>query len=384
MTSPARRRSSIVSKQRHDAQRPRGAGLLLQQLDGQHVRRPCRHRDDVGAERRRRAAAPRRGTCRGPRAPRPRPRGRPGRAAAGPAARCSRNACRSASLHASYAPSPSSRVMAVKRLGVPRRVLAQVEPHERERRRPQTRRSRSRSRPSAMRPSPVSTSERWHRRSGSARSSARSTNGPAPRSACRRAAPRWSAASHARRVAHVAQQRAIRLVGVADARAQLGAARRTSRARSAARRPRAGRGSAACHRASRQAVSVTRAVTAGLPSRSPPIHEPNRMGAASSGRPRPVCVTSAASSTRRYRGSASHSVCSKTTRPDRTSSTGDGRSRRTSLVSHAAAISLRSASEQFAPLGHGEVGPIAQREQLGDAPVLLQQRAPRDLGRDAP
>ena len=41
-------------EQRHDAQRPIRAGLLLQQLDDQHVRGACGHRDHVRAERLRR------------------------------------------------------------------------------------------------------------------------------------------------------------------------------------------------------------------------------------------------------------------------------------------------------------------------------------------
>ena len=76
----------------------------------------------------------------------------------------------------------------------------------------------------------------------------------------------------------------------------------------------------------------------GLPSRSPPIHDPKWMGVASCGSDRPVASTRARSTARRYSGNASHKLCSKITIPARTSSSGDTRERRTSSVCHADAI----------------------------------------------
>jgi hypothetical protein len=98
---------------------------------------------------------------------------------------------------------------------------------------------------------------------------------------------------------------------------------------------------AATHRASSHARRVTSGVTCGLPSRSPPIHDPNRTGAASIGSGRPVLARSARSRLRTYDGSASQRLCSNTIRPLRTSSIGVGRCDRTSPVPHAASISRR-------------------------------------------
>ena len=135
-------------------------------------------------------------------------------------------------------------------------------------------------------------------------------------------------------------------------------------------------GHPARHQAARRVIS---GVTLGLPSRSPPIHEPKRIGAASSGRPRPWRARSARSiaarnAAPRPRGSARRPPG----RPDfverrrpfaRTSSVcHDRRSR--------GAAALRSSSRPAASGPAGRAG-----ERVGDAALLLQQRAAHDLGR---
>ncbi|MNH01404.1 hypothetical protein D3C79_606240 [compost metagenome] len=102
--------------------------------------------------------------------------------------------------------------------------------------------------------------------------------------------------------------------------------------------------SAAIQRASSRTSRVTAAVTLGLPSRSPPIHEAKRIGAASSGRRRPVASSRALSTLRKWLGMACHSECSITAKPHLASSTGVGRVRRISSVCQASAISRRRRS----------------------------------------
>ena len=63
---------------------------------------------------------------------------------------------------------------------------------------------------------------------------------------------------------------------------------RSSTDRAAARRSPAGTDRRRASAPSRHATRVTSGVTCGLPSRSPPIHDPKRIGAASSGSRRPV------------------------------------------------------------------------------------------------
>ena len=266
------------------------------------------------------------------------------------------------------------------RLRVARRVLPDVEPHERRAERRDA--PQQIAQPSAaMRPSPVCTSERWQS-AAARRAPRRSTTSGHGRAAPAGEARLDVAQRRVQPIAHVAQQRAVRLVGAPTRAPQLVAASfidSSSRSASTSRRYRLAPATARAG----TTVSVTAAVTRGC--RRDRRQSTSRSGAASVERQaRPVCLTSAASSTRRKRGNASHSVCSKTTMPERASSTGDGRSRRTSLVSHAAAISMPQRVEQLLALGRREVRPIAQREQLRDAAVLLHQRAPRDLGRDAP
>ncbi len=63
----------------------------------------------------------------------------------------------------------------------------------------------------------------------------------------------------------------------------------------------------------------TLAVTLGLPSRSPPIQEPKRMGQASMGSSRPVCFFSEAEMRRSSLGREDHSDCSTMCSPPRAS-----------------------------------------------------------------
>ncbi|MNN10389.1 hypothetical protein D3C81_1233110 [compost metagenome] len=99
--------------------------------------------------------------------------------------------------------------------------------------------------------------------------------------------------------------------------------------------------SAAIQRASRRTSRVIAAVTLGLPSRSPPIQEAKRIGAAVSGRRWPVCCCRPWSTRRRKFGTACQSECSMTAKPHFASSTGVGRVRRISSVCQASAISWR-------------------------------------------
>ena len=87
------------------------------------------------------------------------------------------------------------------------------------------------------------------------------------------------------------------------------------------------------------------------------------------------------SSARRNCGIASHSVSSNIATADRTSSSGDGRSRRTSSVSQAAAISRRSVSVSAARSASVRSGRSRLGERFGDDVVFVLQRPPHDLGR---
>ena len=206
-----------------------------------------------------------------------------------------RKASRAASSQSAYDPSPSADVMAVN-ASVWRAESCRTSSRASVTPKAATRRSTSVRRPSAMRRCPVASSDRWQRRRSAARSSAvdidvgrrrrrragleRRFDPPSasPRDASARreagrdtarglpaharAAPRWRSRSRA----HPAALR--------------------SRADTAPRRPSVTAGTAR---------RVTSGVTCGLPSRSPPIHEPNRSGAASIGSPRPVLARSARS-----------------------------------------------------------------------------------------
>ena len=83
---------------------------------------------------------------------------------------------------------------------------------------------------------------------------------------------------------------------------------------------------------------VTVAVTNGLPSRSPPIHEVNLIGEASSGSEMPKPSSNVLSSSRTYCGTASHKLFSITAKPHLASSTGVGRFLRISFVCQACVI----------------------------------------------
>ena len=118
----------------------------------------------------------------------------------------------------------------------------------------------------------------------------------------------------------------------------------------------------------------------GLPSRSPPIHDPNRIGATSRGSGVPVVAASARSTARRYCGSASQRLCSNTTSPARTSSSG-AHARAAHFVGLPGGRNLPlKIGERLFLLVRRQVGPIAKRQNLRDAIVFLQQRAAHDLG----
>ncbi len=130
------------------------------------------------------------------------------------------------------------------------------------------------------------------------------------------------------------------------------------------------RPSSTCSLAIAAALRVTDAVTNGLPSRSPPTHEPMRTNGRTIGARPPAAGPCSASSTRRYTcGTAVYSVSSNTAMTARTSSVGDGllgaqrrgAPQRVDLLEHAA-------------LGAALVGAVAQRRV-----VLLEQRR-RDGG----
>ena len=64
-----------------------------------------------------------------------------------------------------------------------------------------------------------------------------------------------------------------------------------------------------------------------------------------------------------------------------TSSSGSGRRGRISSVSHAAAISRAQLLDRLRPLRHGQVRAIQPHQRVRDLQVLVDQRAPGDLGR---
>ena len=101
------------------------------------------------------------------------------------------------------------------------------------------------------------------------------------------------------------------------------------------------------------ACSVISAVTFGLPSRSPPIHEPSRANARTAGAVVPAASASSQSSRRRYTsGRVSASVDSKTLSTVRTSSRTVGLASRSGAVRHSVSISpssLRSFSASDMP-----------------------------------
>ena len=104
--------------------------------------------------------------------------------------------------------------------------------------------------------------------------------------------------------------------------------------------------SAAIQRASNSTSRVTGAVTLGLPSRSPPIHEASFTGAQSAGGAGRPCSANCASSRRNTSGTACHRDCSMVAKPHLASSTGVGFSRRISSVHQAARITRRSRSRR--------------------------------------
>ena len=203
----------------------------------------------------------------------------------------------------------------------------------------------------------------------------RPCRGPATAGATRRVASSSRRCWRARRTARYGS--CAPLDAVEQLRARLGHRQLEPELLDLARR----RATAAVQRAIRHARRVTSGVTFGLPSRSPPIQEPNRMGAASSGRPRPVACRSARSSEPQVLRQRVPDGLLEHRERRRTSSSGDGRSRRTSSVSHAAVISRRSvldarlALEAASASGRSMVG-----ERVGDPAVFVLQRPAHDLG----
>ncbi len=204
-----------------------------------------------------------------------------------------------------------------------------------------TRRSTSVSRPSAMRSLPTERSEASQRRSGSASSSslvsgiAWSSGRAAPVSSASTtltvASMRRCSSRSTARYGSCAPWARANSSGLARAIDSSKRSISTSRAYSVN----------AVQRDINAARLVTSGVTDGLPSRSPPIHEPKRMGAASSGRDLFTIRRRVRSSDRHSSGTAFQIVSSNTAMPERTSSSGDGRSRLTSSVCQAPAISRR-------------------------------------------
>ena len=245
------RRSSAVSSSGTTRSGARDAALALQQLHGEHVGRHRGHRDDVGAERVRRAAAQSCGTSRG----RPAPRATASRSG-GTSGRRPRELAHQELLPVLLGP---LRVRAqaeragdrVERGGVPVRVLADVEPRQGQAERGEpaqdvgepavgddgvaglAQRAIAQAQRLGERPRP-----RGRRPAGARRRPVRAA--PSRRSSSIDSAQR---ARRQQALAHVAQQRAIGLVRVgADARR---AARRCSwpsTARRAADRLRGSRG----------------------------------------------------------------------------------------------------------------------------------------------
>ena len=265
------------------------------------------------------------------------------------------------------------------RLRVPRGVLPQIEAHQRARRTPPRAAAGRSSRPPASTLSPISTSERWHRRER-LREVLRALDDGHGRD--RRARqPRLDRPQRCRQPrAQVAQQLAVRLVGVADARAQLvaGIAHRQLVA---------------------QRVHLAQVQAGRLPARQ----LADRLGHARGHRGVAVAIAAnprpEAQRRRVQRQPApgvlderrvEHAQEARQRVPERLLEDDqpgprlvDGRG---PLAPHLARLPRRGnldaqRVEQIARLGQREIGPVAQREQVRDAPVLLHQRAARDLGR---
>ena len=369
-------------EQRHDALWVRISGELLEEHDGEHVGRAARHRDHVRAERlgrqrRCHAEGVEHVANRRRDAPRRRPSDRPTSAfrsqSRGRASRRARLQTRPQTRPRFQTPRDPR-----DRLGMTGRLLTHVErrQHEPERRdAPQNiREAPGGNQPIAGR----------HERAMADQQAAPRTRRPSRNGGGAPWSPRCvldlgggvrARRAEARRDA--AQQRAIGFGGVRRPSPAIRRRRRRSKAPRAAHRSLAQYRSAATHRAIHAAWRVISGVTLGLPSRSPPIHDPKRNGAASSASGSPI----ARSICRMYRGSASHSVCSNTARPPRTSSSGD-----TGPIAHFLGLPhRRDLPPQIVERGVGflrrQVRPIADGEQVADPAIRLQQRAANDLGR---
>ena len=152
---------------------------------------------------------------------------------------------------------------------------------------------------------------------------------------------------------------------------------RSSRSASTSRRYR----SAARQRAEQHATRVTSGVTCGLPSRSPPIHDPKRIGAASSGSGRPVVRRSAASSDRQVARQGVPDCLLEDSRPLVTSSSGVGLSRPDLFRFPRRGDFTAQLLDRLRALRHGQVRAIEPHQRVRDVQVLVNQRAPGDLRR---
>jgi hypothetical protein len=245
-----------------------------------------------------------------------------------------------------------------------------------------TRRSTSASRPSAITSLPTARSEVSQSRSVSASSPSVSSAGV---SISGRGASVSSASAmridDSNPPLQIAQHGTIRFVRPGGARAQLcrGAGHReleaehldfarVERQRRPPRHQRRTPGDVRCDR--RIAVAIA----------ADPRAEPDRCGSGGS-----RCWTtlrSVRSSDRQSSGTAFQIVSSNTAMPDRTSSSGDGRSRLTSRC--ARSRRSRGASTRAPPRFRTASGPaIPLGQRRGNAVVFVLQRAPHDLGRVA-
>ena len=143
--------------------------------------------------------------------------------------------------------------------------------------------------------------------------------------------------------------------------------------------------SAAAHRDSQHARRVTCGVTCGLPSRSPPIHEPKRIGAASTGSPRPVLTRRARSI---VRAKTRHRVPQALLEHDEAAAHLVDRRRDAARVPRSSPRRFRFHGEERRPARRARRSSGPGRSRVGqrtrNAIVLLHDPAARHFGRDAP
>ena len=130
-----------------------------------------------------------------------------------------------------------------------------------------------------------------------------------------------------------------------------------------------------------KACIVTAAVTLGLPSRSPPVHVPNRSGTASTGSSTPNRVNTAARSLSTA-GTATRAASSRWNMTLRASSIGSGRSLRSSSVSQSKSIISASSRCPLDDVRPGKsAASAASASRVGHRPQLGQRRSARRFGR---